>query len=141
MKALWTLSVMALMLTPTARGDDTPNDGYSDVDCSVGGQTEMTLCFGEAYQAADAKLNQVYQSLKVRLSDTERDKLLHEERAWIKERDKKCVEDADDDPQNDASPGYHLQLSAFQNSCKLEMTKVRIKTIEERLKALPAPKP
>ncbi len=128
-----------MMLTLPAWGDDTPKADDFGADCGNGGATEIISCLVDAYKAADVKLNQVYKSLKERLSATERAALLHDERAWIKARDQECTVDPSPE-EDDEAPGAHLFASEQMNECELQSTKARIKVLEDRLKTLPAVK-
>lgn len=61
------------------------------VKCNAAGSTaEMKKCADESYQAADRKLNQVYQSTISRLTGEEKNRLIQAQRAWIPFRDKTC---------------------------------------------------
>ena len=53
-------------------------------------QAEMTICWGNQYKAADAKLNQVYRQFTVKLDDEEKTQLKNAQTAWLKYRDANC---------------------------------------------------
>lgn len=53
-------------------------------------QTEMTICWGKEYKAADAVLNQVYRQLVAKLDEEEKAQLKEAQTAWIKYRDTNC---------------------------------------------------
>lgn len=53
-------------------------------------QTEMTQCAANAYKAADAVLNKVYQQLVAKLDDEEKAQLKEAQTAWLKYRDANC---------------------------------------------------
>jgi uncharacterized protein YecT (DUF1311 family) len=53
-------------------------------------QAEMTLCWGNQYKAADAKLNQVYRQFAAKLDDAEKTQLKTAQTAWLKYRDTNC---------------------------------------------------
>src|SRR5436189_3261694 len=53
-------------------------------------QAEMTQCAGKEFQAADAVLNQVYQTLTAKLDGDEKAKLKEAQTAWLKYRDSNC---------------------------------------------------
>jgi uncharacterized protein YecT (DUF1311 family) len=53
-------------------------------------QTEMTICWGGQYKAADATLNQVYRQLVAKLDDEEKAQLKLAQTAWLKYRDANC---------------------------------------------------
>lgn len=54
-------------------------------------QAEMNACAGLSYQAADRRLNQVYQRLLPKLTSSRRQKLITAQQAWIKFRDSSCA--------------------------------------------------
>src|SRR5262245_38763610 len=53
-------------------------------------QAEMTICWGNQYKAADAKLNQVYRQFTAKLDDEEKTQLKTAQTAWLKYRDTNC---------------------------------------------------
>ena len=53
-------------------------------------QTEMNICAGKEYKAADASLNRVYQQLARTLEPEEKSQLKAAQTAWIKYRDTNC---------------------------------------------------
>ncbi len=68
----------------------------SDADCQAAStQTVMTLCAQTDYIEADAKLNQVYQTVKGAQSDNGKQSLGNAEVAWINFRDLDCAFERD----------------------------------------------
>ena len=53
-------------------------------------QADMTICWGNQYKAADAKLNQVYRQFTAKLDDEEKTQLKTAQTAWLKYRDTNC---------------------------------------------------
>ena len=53
-------------------------------------QADMTICWGNQYKAADAKLNQVYRQFTAKLDDEEKTELKTAQTAWLKYRDANC---------------------------------------------------
>src|SRR5437588_12437023 len=53
-------------------------------------QADMTICWGNQYKAADAKLNQVYRQFAAKLDDEEKTQLKAAQTAWLKYRDANC---------------------------------------------------
>ena len=53
-------------------------------------QADMTICWGNQYKAADAKLNQVYRQFTAKLDDEEKIQLKTAQTAWLKYRDANC---------------------------------------------------
>lgn len=81
-------------------------------------QTEMNVCAGETYQAADKELNRVYKIIVKILEDGERKKLLHAQRAWLKYRDANC------EHQNFNHEGGTI-YPALHDHCLADVTKAR----------------
>lgn len=66
--------------------------GSAWADCSAAAtQSEMTQCAGQAYSAADKKLNIAYNEYRKRLSDAQKKQLAQAQLAWIKYRDLSCA--------------------------------------------------
>ncbi len=53
-------------------------------------QTDMNICWGKEYKAADATLNQVYGQLMRKLDEADKTQLKQVEAAWLKYRDANC---------------------------------------------------
>jgi len=53
-------------------------------------QADMTICWGNQYKTADAKLNQVYRQFTAKLDDAEKTQLKTAQTAWLKYRDANC---------------------------------------------------
>ena len=53
-------------------------------------QTEMNMCWGKEYKAADAQLNAVYRQFTSKLSAEETAQLRAAQLAWLKYRDANC---------------------------------------------------
>src|SRR5438874_11592014 len=53
-------------------------------------QAEMTICWGNQYKTADAKLNQVYRQFTAKVDDEEKTELKTAQTAWLKYRDANC---------------------------------------------------
>ena len=79
-----------LFFVPSALGQE-KKPPCSDFDT----QTEMNICAGKEYKAADASLNLVYQQLVKMLEPEEKSQLKEAQTAWIKYRDTNCVFVAD----------------------------------------------
>lgn len=63
----------------------------NSVKCNPSGTTvEMKKCAQDRYDAADKKLNQVYQQMIAKLSGEEKNRLVEAEKAWINFRDRTC---------------------------------------------------
>nr|WP_315395166.1 lysozyme inhibitor LprI family protein [uncultured Duganella sp.] len=61
-------------------------------DCAAPAtQSEMTQCAGQAYSAADKKLNLAYNEYRARLGAEQKKQLTQAQQAWIKYRDLSCA--------------------------------------------------
>ena len=84
MKLFLTLLVVSVVL-------NVPVSGQKTKPCAdAQSQAEMTICWGNQYKAADAKLNQVYRQFTAKLDDEEKTQLKSAQTAWLKYRDTNC---------------------------------------------------
>jgi uncharacterized protein YecT (DUF1311 family) len=61
------------------------------VNCDKPGSSEdSAYCIGKELHESDVRINYTYQALMSKLAKSEQDKLRHEQRSWIKERDAVC---------------------------------------------------
>jgi len=61
------------------------------IDCdNAMAQNDINICASRAYDAADARLNQIYRKLIARLDASEAAQLKNAERSWIGYRDSEC---------------------------------------------------
>ncbi|MFS8118398.1 MAG: lysozyme inhibitor LprI family protein [Microcoleus sp.] len=88
---------------------------------------EYKECIRLRYEAADRRLNQVYQQLLPKLSRRERSVLYQEQIKWIKSRDKNCELEVYD---NRGGTGYQ----GFLNECLERKTKQRTAELENYLR-------
>jgi len=86
-------------------------------------QREMNECAAIAYQAADQKLNQVYQELKSALPDYRQPKLVTVQQVWIKFRDANC------EFEKSAVEGGSLAPTIYYN-CLSQLTEQRTKELQ-----------
>lgn len=86
MKSTGFLLLVVLLAAGSAFGQGTKKPPCSDADT----QTEMNICAGREYKAADATLNRVYQQLVAMLDAAEKAQLKQAQTAWIKYRDANC---------------------------------------------------
>ena len=63
---------------------------WADCDAATT-QSEMTQCAGQAYSAADKKLNLAYNAYRARLNVEQKKQLTQAQLAWIKYRDLSCA--------------------------------------------------
>ncbi len=88
---------------------------------------EYKECMQLRYEAADKRLNQVYQQLLPKLNRKQRSVLYQEQLKWIKSRDKSCESEVYD---NRGGSGYQ----GFLNECLERKTKQRTAELENYLR-------
>jgi uncharacterized protein YecT (DUF1311 family) len=99
------------------------------IDCSnPTTDRSINACAQQAYESADAKLNQVYRQFKTSLSQQEQSELVDVETAWLKFRDSSC------EFESSRARGQSTQ-SSIRYQCLEQMTKDR--TAELQLQASP----
>jgi uncharacterized protein YecT (DUF1311 family) len=98
----------------------------------------ISQCIGEQNQKLDIELNATYKALREHLRNTLWDKkLVAAERAWIRDRDKLCIDLADSDyltpeEQNNA----HASIGAMNQDCIQRETEHRIEFLKAALEQL-----
>jgi uncharacterized protein YecT (DUF1311 family) len=123
---------IALLLTTIpwqhSFAQDTPQYLAQQLNCNNPQTTlQMNQCASQQAQAADKKLNQVYQQLKPKLSRQQQQRLTTAQQAWIKFRDETCAyERGQFEGGTLASPTY--------GNCIARVTKQRISDLEQYLK-------
>lgn len=88
---------------------------------------EILKCIRLRYEAADKRLNQVYQQLVAKLNRRERSVLYQEQIKWIKSRDQNCESEVYG---NRGGSGYR----GFLNECLERKTKQRTAELENYLR-------
>lgn len=83
---LWTVCALGLMLVGAALAQDQKKDPCAEAQT----QTDMNICWGKEYKAADAQLNAAYREFAAKLSPEETAQLKTAQLAWIKFRDANC---------------------------------------------------
>lgn len=123
--ALRTLVVWSLILPSIA----TPSNTIAQqLNCkNPTSNVEYKECAHRAYEAADRRLNQVYQQLSSKLSSTERQQLIAAESAWIQFRDKNCSFEV---YPSRGGTGY----GGFLSNCLEQMTRQRTADLERYLR-------
>lgn len=94
--------------------------------CNGSTTIEINRCLRLNYEAADRKLNKVYQQLMSTLNRQERSRLIKAERQWIKSRDRECDREVSI---NRGGTGY----SGFLNQCLERKTRQRTAELESML--------
>lgn len=88
---------------------------------------DMNLCATQEFQAADKKLNQVYQELKPLLNSKQQQRLTAAQRTWVKFRDESCSYEAG------RFEGGTLAAPTY-GYCRARITQERVKDLERYLK-------
>lgn len=100
----------------------------AQVSCANAQTTiELRQCTAQEYQAADRRLNQVYQQLTRKLKVSQRQRLVTAQRAWIQFRDQSC-----DYEQGVYEGGSFAPVARGQ--CMTQMTRKRIADLEGYLR-------
>ena len=86
MKLLKTSGLLTLLLYGAVFAQDQKKDPCADAQS----QTEMNICWGKQYKAADAQLNAAYREFTSKLNPEETAQLKATQLAWIKFRDANC---------------------------------------------------
>ena len=82
--------IVSLLVCLVAYPSAVQKESKSDPCSNVSSQSEMTICWGKEYKAADTRLNQVYRQLVSMLGDEEKLELKKAQTAWLKYRDANC---------------------------------------------------
>jgi uncharacterized protein YecT (DUF1311 family) len=97
------------------------------INCSKATATpEVKFCSQQSYQAADKKLNQVYQEVTSSLSSEPKQLLISGQQSWIKFRDNNCNFEVYN---SRGGTGYEI----FRNGCLERLTKQRTKDLQDYL--------
>lgn len=85
----------------------------------------MNACAERDFETADREPNFTYKQLMSSIPATKKKELLKEQRAWLKTRDPKCREEA-----NDEAEGGSMWAILYQ-SCRATATQSRIKILKQ----------
>jgi uncharacterized protein YecT (DUF1311 family) len=97
------------------------------INCSKAITTpELKFCSQQSYQAADKKLNQVYQQVTSSLESEPKQLLITGQQSWIKFRDNNCNFEV---YSSRGGTGYEI----FRNGCLERLTKQRTKDLQNYL--------
>lgn len=118
-------ALLLIPIIPTAAVAD--NELAQEINCqNPTSNVEYKECAYRAYQAADRRLNQVYQQVISTLSGEEKQKLIDAEISWIKFRDLHCEFEV---YKNRGGSGY----GGFLSECLEQVTKERTAQLESFL--------
>ncbi|MEG4088827.1 lysozyme inhibitor LprI family protein [Microcoleus sp. B3-A4] len=87
---------------------------------------EQNTCSSQEFQAADRKLNQVYQQLQPKLNSKQKQRLIVAQRSWLKFRDESC------NYEMGQFEGGTLAASTY-GYCRARVTQERVKDLERYL--------
>ena len=130
---IWTtLAAGLLLLTATfllpSKASNTSSQLAQEPNCKSPQTTlDQNVCSSQEFQAADRKLNQVYQQLQPKLNSKQKQRLIVAQRSWLKFRDETC------DYEMGQFEGGSVAPSTY-GYCRARVTKERIKDLERYLK-------
>jgi uncharacterized protein YecT (DUF1311 family) len=126
---VWTtLAASSLLLTATSllpsQASNTSLILAQQPNCKSPQTTlDQSLCSSQEFQAADRKLNQVYQQLQPKLNSKQSQRLIVAQRSWLKFRDETCNYEAGHFEGGSLAPSVY-------GYCRARVTKERIKDLE-----------
>jgi uncharacterized protein YecT (DUF1311 family) len=124
MKLLFTL---LLLMNSFAFAQEQKNNPCADAQT----QTEMNICWGKEYKAADAQLNAAYREFTSKLNPEETAQLKTAQLAWIKFRDANCEFVADQYKGGSIRPMIAAMCLADVASARTSELKAQMKEREE----------
>ena len=129
---IWTtLAAGLLLLTATfllpSKASNTSSQLAQQPNCKSPQTTlDQNVCSSQEFQAADKKLNQVYQQLQPKLNSKQKQRLIVAQRSWLKFRDETC------DYETGHFEGGSVAPSIY-GYCRARVTKERVKDLERYL--------
>lgn len=126
-----TLTASLLLLTagfllPT-KASNSPLQLAQQVNCKSPQTTlDQNVCSSQEFEAADRKLNQVYQQLQAKLNSKQKERLTVAQRSWLKFRDESC------DYEAGLFEGGTLAAPTY-GYCRARVTQERIKDLQRYL--------
>ncbi len=126
---IWaTLAASSLLLTAgfllPSKASNTSSQLAQQPNCKSPQTTlDQNVCSSQAFQAADKKLNEVYQQLQPKINSKQKQRLIVAQRSWLKFRDETC------DYESGHFDGGSVAPSIY-GYCRARVTKERIKDLE-----------
>ncbi len=126
---VWTtLAASSLLLTAgfslSSKASNTSSQLAQQPNCKSPQTTlDMNMCSSQEFQAADKKLNQVYQQLLPKINSKQKQRLIVAQRSWLKFRDETC------DYESGHFEGGSVAPSIY-GYCRARVTKERVKDLE-----------
>ena len=106
-------------------------DQKKDPCAEAQSQTEMNICWGKEYKAADAQMNVAYRDFTAKLSPEETAQLKTAQLAWIKFRDANCEFVADAYTGGSSRPMIAAMCLADVTSARTSELKAQMKERED----------
>ena len=125
------LAVIVLILALCAGLTTPAQDQKKDPCADAQSQTEMNICWGNQYKAADAQLNAAYREFTSKLNPEETAQLKTAQVAWIKFRDANCEFVADQYKGGSIRPMIVAMCLADVTSARTSELKAQMKEREE----------
>lgn len=125
---IWLLIVGVVSLAaPAVASAPLPPSAYSAefhacMDDAAGAPTPMRMCLGNEFDRVDADLNATYRTLMRTLPSARRQRLLTDERAWLRRTSRMCAH------AGDGEAGGALQPVQV-DSCTLDQTILRARRL------------
>ena len=127
MRLVTTFAVIVLTLCTAVLAQDQKKDPCADAQS----QTEMNICWGKQYKAADAELNAAYREFTSKLNAEESAQLKTAQLAWIKFRDANCEFVADQYKGGSMRPMIAAMCLADVTSARASELKAQMKERED----------
>ena len=121
------LVAFLLLPSPYTLSQDQKKDPCADAQS----QTEMNICWGKEYKAADAQLNAAYREFTSKLNPEETVQLKATQLAWIKFRDANCEFVADQYKGGSIRPMIAAMCLADVTHARTSELKAQMKEREE----------
>src|SRR5687767_7403940 len=121
------LVAFLLLPSPYTLSQDQKKDPCADAQS----QTEMNICWGKEYKAADAQLDAAYREFVSKLNPEETTQLKTAQLAWLKYRDANCEFVADQYKGGSIRPMIAAMCLADVTSTRTSELKAQIKEREE----------
>jgi uncharacterized protein YecT (DUF1311 family) len=127
MRLLTIFAFVVLTVCPAAFAQDQKKDPCA----AAQSQTEMNICWGKEYKAADAQLNAAYREFMSKLNPEETAQLKATQLAWIKFRDANCEFVADQYKGGSIRPMIAAMCLADVTNARTSELKAQMKEREE----------
>ena len=124
----WTVCGVVVLVVSAAFAQDQKKDPCAEAQS----QTEMNICWGKQYKAADAELNAAYREFTSKLNPEESAQLKAAQLAWIKFRDANCEFVADQYKGGSMRPMIAAMCLADVTNARTSELKAQMKDREDQ---------